>query len=303
MEITVEKIAMIRENYNPKNTNLNLDVDWSVEYTNTDQREINYNIVLRSAEYLNLNFKVEGLLKLDIFEEFVQQECSQIVFHHACTFSNHNILRRSAHCWQHDKGKSRQSVVLSRRASFVVAARGIRNDRRIGVWRNVCVGAWHGHARRHDLPADVHGLHTRLFPRGIHTSAGLLQAKPDDHIFISRHAFRQAFAAHRSVVLPLVEDSLYGGEVLYSLLYRLQRRVVVCSVGFHVALRLCRGGCSYGSARVALFAAGRHTHARVDRYGADYMHACSPRADNRQRRRRARNVVRRSHDGSGGRQP
>ena len=85
MEITVEKIAMIREDYNPKNTNLNLDVDWSVEYTNTDQREINYNIVLRSAEYLNLNFKVEGLLKLDIFEEFVQQECSQIVFHHACT--------------------------------------------------------------------------------------------------------------------------------------------------------------------------------------------------------------------------
>jgi hypothetical protein len=85
VEITVERMAMIRENYNPKNTNLNLDVDWSVEYTNTDQREINYNIVLRSAQYLNLSFKVEGLLKLDIFEEFIQQECSQIVFHHACT--------------------------------------------------------------------------------------------------------------------------------------------------------------------------------------------------------------------------
>ena len=85
VEITVERMAMIRENYNPKNTNLNLDIDWSVEYTNTDQREINYNIVLRSAQYLNLNFKVEGLLKLDIFEEFIQQECSQIVFHHACT--------------------------------------------------------------------------------------------------------------------------------------------------------------------------------------------------------------------------
>ena len=85
MEITVEKIAMIRENHNPKNTNLNLDIDWSVEYTNTDQRNVNYNIVLRSAEYLNLNFKVEGLIRLDIFEEFLQRECSQIVFHHACT--------------------------------------------------------------------------------------------------------------------------------------------------------------------------------------------------------------------------
>ena len=85
VEITVEKIAMIRENQNPKNMNLNLDIDWSVEYTNTDQRDINYNIVLRSAEYLNLNFKVEGLIRLDIFEEFLQRECSQIVFHHACT--------------------------------------------------------------------------------------------------------------------------------------------------------------------------------------------------------------------------
>ena len=84
MEITVERIAMIRENYNPKNTNLNLDVDWSVEYTNTDQRDIGYNIILKSAEYLNLNFKVEGLIRLGSFEEFVQQECSKIVFHHAC---------------------------------------------------------------------------------------------------------------------------------------------------------------------------------------------------------------------------
>ena len=85
VEITVEKMAMIRENYNPKNANLNLDIDWSVEYTNTDQRDVSYNIVLRSSEYLNLNFKVEGLIRLEIFEEFLQKECSQIVFHHACT--------------------------------------------------------------------------------------------------------------------------------------------------------------------------------------------------------------------------
>ena len=84
MEITVEKIAMIREDYNPKNTNLNLDVDWSVEYTGTDQRDIKYNIIIKSVEYLNLNFKLEGLVRLNYFEEFIQQDCSQIVFHHAC---------------------------------------------------------------------------------------------------------------------------------------------------------------------------------------------------------------------------
>ena len=85
MEITVEKIAMIRENFNPKNTNLNLDIDWSVEYVHTDQKNIGYNIVLKSGEYLNLNFKLEGLLILGDFEEFIQNECSQIIFHHACT--------------------------------------------------------------------------------------------------------------------------------------------------------------------------------------------------------------------------
>lgn len=75
---------MIRENYNPKNTNLNLDIDWSVEYTNTDQRDINFDIILKSAEYFNLNFKLEGLIRLEDLENFIQQECSQIIFHHAC---------------------------------------------------------------------------------------------------------------------------------------------------------------------------------------------------------------------------
>ena len=85
MEITVEKIAMIREDFNPKNTNLNLDIDWSVEYMNTDQRNINYNIVLKSGEYLNLNFKLEGLVILGDLEEFNHNECSQMIFHHVCT--------------------------------------------------------------------------------------------------------------------------------------------------------------------------------------------------------------------------
>ena len=57
VEITVDKIAMIREDCHPKNTNLNLDIDWSVEYTNTDQKNINYNLILKSVENFNLNFK------------------------------------------------------------------------------------------------------------------------------------------------------------------------------------------------------------------------------------------------------
>ena len=84
MEITVDKLAMCRESYNPKNSNLNLNIDWSVEYTHTDQKVMGYDIVLKSDEYLNLSFKIGGLIKLGDFEEFIQQECSQIIFHHAC---------------------------------------------------------------------------------------------------------------------------------------------------------------------------------------------------------------------------
>ena len=75
---------MIREDYNPKNTNLNLDIDWSVEYSDTDQKDIKYDIVLRSEEYFNLSFKVGGLIRLGDLEEFIQKDCSQIIFHHAC---------------------------------------------------------------------------------------------------------------------------------------------------------------------------------------------------------------------------
>ena len=83
MEIYMQKIGLIREDTNPKNTNLDLDIDWSVEYTNTDQKMINFNIILKSCGNFNLNFKVEGIVKLDLFEEFIQDELSQVIFYHA----------------------------------------------------------------------------------------------------------------------------------------------------------------------------------------------------------------------------
>lgn len=85
MELTVEKMALIRDDFNLKNRDLNLNIDWSVEFTHTDQKEIKYDIILKSGEYLNLNFKLEGLVILGNLEKFIQQECSQIVFNHACS--------------------------------------------------------------------------------------------------------------------------------------------------------------------------------------------------------------------------
>lgn len=99
MEIYMQKIGLIRDDVNPKNTNLNLDVDWFVEYTNTDQDEINFTIVLRTFENFNLNFKVEGIAKLDLFEEFIQEDVSQVIFCRACDVLMNmiSITRESVH--------------------------------------------------------------------------------------------------------------------------------------------------------------------------------------------------------------
>lgn len=99
MEIYMQKIGLIRDDINPKNSNLNLDIDWFVEYTNTDQEKINFNIVLKSCGNFNLNFKVEGIIKLDLFEEFIHDEVSQMVFYHACNvlMDMISITRESVH--------------------------------------------------------------------------------------------------------------------------------------------------------------------------------------------------------------
>lgn len=42
MEIHIEKVGLIRLNPNPKNKQLTLNLDWSVDYENTDQKVLNY---------------------------------------------------------------------------------------------------------------------------------------------------------------------------------------------------------------------------------------------------------------------
>ena len=84
MEIYMKKIGLIRDEKNPKNTNLNLDIDWFVEYTHTEQENINFTLVLKSYQNFNLNFKVEGILKLNLFEELNHDDASQIIFYHTC---------------------------------------------------------------------------------------------------------------------------------------------------------------------------------------------------------------------------
>ena len=95
----MQKIGFIRDDTNPKNSDLNLDIDWFVEYTNTDQDEINFTIVLKSCGNFDLNFKSEGFIKLDLFEKFIQEDFSQILFSHVCNVLMNmiSITRESVH--------------------------------------------------------------------------------------------------------------------------------------------------------------------------------------------------------------
>jgi hypothetical protein len=105
MEIYMRKIGLIRDDINPKNSRLDLGIDWFVEYTNTDQHEMDFDIVLKSSEIFNLNFKVEGIVKLDLFEEFIQDDVSRIIFYRACNvlMDMISITRESVHILSDNK--------------------------------------------------------------------------------------------------------------------------------------------------------------------------------------------------------
>lgn len=108
MEIYMQKIGMIRPGTNPKNSSLNLDIDWSVEYVHIDHNIINFNIIIRSIDNFNLDFKIEGFIELNSDENFIQNEISEIIFQKACNvlMDMISITRQSNHILSNSKSLS-----------------------------------------------------------------------------------------------------------------------------------------------------------------------------------------------------
>lgn len=80
MKVYIEKIGLMRPKFNPKNQKLNLDLNWGIDYKNTEGLNIKYDCTLKTFQTFPLNFKTEGILKLEENEEFLQEEISQIIF-------------------------------------------------------------------------------------------------------------------------------------------------------------------------------------------------------------------------------
>ena len=99
MKIYMQKIELDRPNSNPKNKQLDLDIDWVVEYDDITQDQMTFDIVLKSCKNFTLNFKIGGIVKLDSFEKLVQEEISQKIFHQSIKvlMDMISITRESTH--------------------------------------------------------------------------------------------------------------------------------------------------------------------------------------------------------------
>ena len=99
MKIYMQKIELSRQDINPKNKQLDLDIEWVVEYDDITQDQMTFDIVLKSCKNFTLNFKIEGIVKLDSFEKLVQEEISQKIFHQSIKvlMDMISITRESTH--------------------------------------------------------------------------------------------------------------------------------------------------------------------------------------------------------------
>ena len=99
MKIYVQKIGMIRQDINPKNSKLNLDIDWTIDYIHKDQKNIDFSLIIKSLNNFNSNVKIEGILELNSNEDFIQENISQIIFQKACSIFMDmiSITRESTH--------------------------------------------------------------------------------------------------------------------------------------------------------------------------------------------------------------
>jgi len=63
VNLQVNKIKMVRPDKNPKSCDLDLNVNWSIDYIKIDEKTLEYVCVLTTIDELPLNFAIQGLIK------------------------------------------------------------------------------------------------------------------------------------------------------------------------------------------------------------------------------------------------
>jgi hypothetical protein len=80
VEIHIKKVGMIRPQNNPKNQDVNLKIDWSIDYIHKSQSNVEYICNILTFPNFPLNLRIEGFLYIGNFEKFSEDDLSKIIF-------------------------------------------------------------------------------------------------------------------------------------------------------------------------------------------------------------------------------
>jgi len=65
VNVHVNKIKMVRPDKNPKNCDLDLNVNWNIDFVKIDEKTLEYICVLTTIGELPLNFAIQGLIECE----------------------------------------------------------------------------------------------------------------------------------------------------------------------------------------------------------------------------------------------
>ncbi|EHP85775.1 hypothetical protein [Methanotorris formicicus] len=65
IKITIKKLTFERPKENPKNTKLELNLNWSVEYKKIDTNSLNYTCRLKTKNEFPMVFTIEGIIEFE----------------------------------------------------------------------------------------------------------------------------------------------------------------------------------------------------------------------------------------------
>lgn len=78
LDVCINKIKMIRPGINPKNCDLNLNVDWSIEYNITHEKNLGYVCTLNARGDMPIEFAIMGYLKSETKIEDLEKRSGEL---------------------------------------------------------------------------------------------------------------------------------------------------------------------------------------------------------------------------------
>ena len=79
MKISIEKLKLVRPKENPRNTNLELDANWSIKYKKISKNSFGYICNLKMEGEFPTSFVVEGVVEFEENINCISEDISQSI--------------------------------------------------------------------------------------------------------------------------------------------------------------------------------------------------------------------------------